>query len=167
MTGTRMWRESAAPAARPWLSAVVLAVGWSAMGTEPVPAEAEFEFRVEVPEPPALEATEEDLALGAALYTTHCASCHGDGAVSDSEFSDLRYSPTPVHRSWNAIVVEGIYATGGMPAFKATLSTKDAEAIRAFVVHQARLAYETCNAIDRDAEPARHQSLCTRVLPGD
>ncbi len=137
------------------------------MGTEPVPAEAEFEFRVELPEPPALEATEEDLALGAALYTTHCASCHGDGAVSDSEFSDLRYSPTPVHRSWNAIVVEGIYATGGMPAFKATLSTKDAEAIRAFVVHQARLAYETCNAIDRDAEPARYQSLCTRVLPGD
>ena len=131
------------------------------------PDEAEFELRVELPEPPAIEATAEELARGAALYAAECASCHGDGAVSGSETSDLRYSPTAVHRSWNAIVVEGIYATGGMPAFKATLSPKDAEAIRAFVVHEARSAYETCNAIDRDTEPARHQSLCTRTLPAD
>ena len=87
--------------------------------------------------------------------------------MSGTETSDLRYSPTAVHRSWHAIVVEGIYATGGMPAFKATLSTKDAEAIRAFVVREARIAFETCSAIDRDAEPARHQSLCTRALPDD
>ncbi|MDE0008576.1 MAG: cytochrome c, partial [Gammaproteobacteria bacterium] len=151
---------------------VVLAVGWSAIAAGPAigesaPDEAEFEFRVELPEPPALEATEEELARGAALYAAQCASCHGHGAVSDSEISDLRYTSTAVHRSWNAIVVEGIYATGGMPAFKASLSTEDAEMIRAFVVERARIAYETCNAIDRDAEPVHHQRLCTRVLPGD
>lgn len=171
-----MWRESAASApsaARHWRTAVgVLALAWGAMAAGQVPDgstpdEAEFEFRVELPEPPALEATEEELARGAALYAAECASCHGDGAVSGTETSDLRYSPTAVHRSWNAIVVEGIYATAGMPAFKATLSTKDAEAIRIFVVHEARIAYETCNAIDWNAEPARYQSLCTRALPGD
>ena len=168
------WRESATPvAARQRLSAVVvLAMACTAMATGPAPAgsapdETEFEFRVELPEPPALAATEEKLARGAALYATHCASCHGAGAVSDSEISDLRYSPTATHRSWNAIVVEGIYETGGMPAFKASLGTEDAEAIRAFVVHKARIAYETCKAIDQDAEPARHQNLCTRALPGD
>ena len=172
MTRMRMGRESAIPgAAHPWVSAlVVLAAAWSAAAQAPAgsaPDEAEFEFRVELPEPPALDATEEELARGAALYADNCASCHGDGAVSDREISDLRYTPTAVHRSWNAIVVEGIYTTGGMPAFKASLSTEDAEAIRAFVVQEARIAYETCNAINRGAEPARYQSLCTRVLPGD
>ncbi|MXY53025.1 MAG: cytochrome c [Gammaproteobacteria bacterium] len=173
---TPMWRESAAStpgAARYARRAVaVLAVACSAIAAgqataESAPDEAEFEFRVELPEPPVLEATGEEVDRGASLYAAMCASCHGDEAVSDSATSDLRYSPIAVHRSWNAIVVEGIYATGGMPAFKASISTKDAEAIRAFVVQQARIAYETCNAIDRDAEPARHQSLCTRVLPGD
>ena len=171
-----MWREWAAStpgAVHDWRPAiVVLAVAWSAMAVAQAPAgsapdEAEFEFRVDLPEPPALETTEEELARGEALYAAECASCHGDEAVSGTATSDLRYSATAVHRSWNAIVVEGIYATGGMPAFKATLSTKDAEAIRAFVVHEARIAYETCNAIDRDTEPSRHQSLCTRALPGD
>ena len=173
---TRMRRELAAStpsAAGRWRTAtVVMAAAWSAMAAAQAPAEsapdeAEFEFRVELPEPPTLEATDAELARGAALYAANCASCHGAGAVSSSEISDLRYTSTAVHRSWNAIVVEGIYATGGMPAFKATLSAKDAEAIRAFVVQEARATYETCTTIDQDAEPARHQSLCTRVLPGD
>lgn len=173
MTGSRMARkiDPATPSmANRWrIPIVAFAVASSAIAAAQPPAgatsnEAEPEFRVELPEPPATKAADADVARGAALYAAHCASCHGDGAVSGSEYSDLRYTPTAVHRSWNAIVVEGIYATAGMPAFKGKLSGAEAESIRSFVIQEARTAYETCTTIDRNAEPTRHRNLCTRAL---
>lgn len=125
------------------------------------------EIRIDLPEPPASEATADEVARGGELYRRLCAECHGENAVSGTAFSDLRYVPTAVHLSWDAIVRGGIYATAGMPGFADSLSGDDAEAVRAWVIARAAAAWRECAGIDRGEEPERYRDACTRALPAE
>jgi quinohemoprotein ethanol dehydrogenase len=82
-------------------------------------------------------------AHGESEYNAHCASCHGasDTARVSSLFPDLRYAGalwSP--EAFKAVVIDGGLQANGMVSFRKVLSTRDAEAIRAYVVHLANVA---------------------------
>jgi quinohemoprotein ethanol dehydrogenase len=80
-----------------------------------------------------------DPALGEKHYDQICSVCHGARARSMTSVPDLRYSPTIVDRDeFKKIVLDGVRAEKGMVGFSSLLKPEDAEAIRAYLVKQAR-----------------------------
>jgi PQQ-dependent dehydrogenase (methanol/ethanol family) len=91
--------------------------------------------------PPADFGDAAQLALGETGYNSHCASCHGNGERVSSLFPDLRYAAV----LWSAegfkgVVLGGARQASGMVSFAKMLKPAEAEAIRAYVVHQANQA---------------------------
>lgn len=87
--------------------------------------------------------TPEQLASGTVAYARNCAVCHGPLAVSSGVLPDLRWSEIAGDAdAWNAVVMNGIYASNGMVSFSDVLSPERSEAIRAYVIAQAHLAGE-------------------------
>jgi mono/diheme cytochrome c family protein len=119
---------------------------------------------LELPEPPELATTPEQVAAGETLFHTYCAVCHGPGAVSSGGGTpDLRYSSADVHNTWNAIVLKGSFTGKGMTGFDHVLSPEDAEAVHAYVVSQARASIELCNSEYRDNFPEVVGTACVRA----
>jgi quinohemoprotein ethanol dehydrogenase len=82
--------------------------------------------------------TEAQLKAGLVAYSRNCMVCHGPMAISSGVLPDLRWSPTTADAdAWKAVVLEGQRASNGMVSFAKQLSPADAEAVRAYVVHQA------------------------------
>ena len=79
----------------------------------------------------------EVVARGRSLYAHNCLACHGFAAKSSGLYPDLRFSSPEVHGLWNAIVLGGLRADGGMAGFADGLSVEDAQAIRAYVLERA------------------------------
>ena len=72
---------------------------------------------------------------GGALFTQWCAVCHGVGAVGGGGLvTALPMSKPDVFKMYKEIVLDGDYASRGMPAFGKWLSNDDVEAIRAYIV---------------------------------
>ena len=94
-------------------------------------------FGHDVPPVPAItmDATQETLDQGHALYTVNCRRCHGSDAVAGS-LSDLRYATAEVHEQFTAIVF-GSRAALGMPAFADRLDPDQVQAIQAYVLARA------------------------------
>ncbi len=83
------------------------------------------------------------LTRGEKQYNAHCASCHGasDQVRVSSLFPDLRYAS----ELWNsaafdAVVIGGALQADGMVSFRKDVTPEDADAIRAYVVHEANEA---------------------------
>ena len=95
-----------------------------------------------IPEPPASDASESELALGKDLYHERCNVCHGTGAISGGVLPDLRRLSKEKHAIWDEIVLRGALRDVGMPAFGQILSEGDSRAIQAFVLERARVAFE-------------------------
>ena len=91
---------------------------------------------VAMPTPPALAATDEQVAAGGALYYEHCVWCHGLGPVGMVN-ADLRLMSADVHARFQAIVRGGLLLDKGMDAFADVLSEDEAELIRQFVIAKA------------------------------
>jgi quinohemoprotein ethanol dehydrogenase len=65
--------------------------------------------------------------------------CHGPFAASSGVLPDLRWSPITANAdAWNSVLIDGVLAKNGMVSFAEYLTDEDAEAIRAYVVSQAR-----------------------------
>jgi quinohemoprotein ethanol dehydrogenase len=79
---------------------------------------------------------------GRDLYNLYCAVCHGGNAISGGILPDLRYRIADLDAGWQAIVFDGLLASGGMPAWKDYLSREEADKIKTYVAHEARLGYE-------------------------
>ena len=94
-----------------------------------------------VPEPPASNADAETLALGKDKYYERCVRCHGMDVASGGVLPDLRYASRETHEIWDAIVLGGSLRDNGMPAFGGIFSKEDSDAVRAFVIDEARRAY--------------------------
>jgi mono/diheme cytochrome c family protein len=94
--------------------------------------------------PPAEFGDEAQLEVGQHQYNAHCASCHGNNSPSgrvSSVFPDLRYAGALwAADAFKAIVIDGALQPDGMVSFRQVLTVQDAEAIRAYVVHNANLA---------------------------
>ena len=82
--------------------------------------------------------TPAQLQAGLVAYSRNCMVCHGPMAISSGVLPDLRWSPTTADAdAWKAVVLEGQRASAGMVSFAKQMSPADAEAVRAYVVHQA------------------------------
>jgi quinohemoprotein ethanol dehydrogenase len=55
---------------------------------------------------------------------------------------DLRYRIADLDPDWQAIVFDGVFAEAGMPAWKNYLSREEADEIKSYVAHEARLGSE-------------------------
>ncbi len=91
-----------------------------------------------LPDQPVLKAEPETVATGAALYDGYCKICHGSKVIARAGGSvpDLRYSDAEVFATWDAIVVGGSKAAGGMPAMG--IEIEASQAIRSYVLSQAQ-----------------------------
>ncbi len=124
-------------------------------GSVPFPTPADIVPPVPVPPKQTWDAA--TIAQGKQLYKTfYCDGCHspgldGSGAwVLNGAIPDLRYAPADVHEEWYAIVLGGTHWDKGMPglanppkfAFPTKhMTTKDADAVHAYVIDGAWKAY--------------------------
>jgi len=86
-------------------------------------------------------ATPEDIEQGRELYNLYCAVCHGGNAISGGVLPDLRYSIGSLDPAWQSIVIDGDLASAGMPAWNDYLSRPEADQIKSYVAHEARLGH--------------------------
>ncbi len=72
--------------------------------------------------------------------------CHGNNAASDGAgvFPDLRYTDR-LHdiEDWNAVVLGGELASGGMVSFSGQLEESDSEAVLQYVISRANALLES------------------------
>jgi quinohemoprotein ethanol dehydrogenase len=95
--------------------------------------------RAPPPNPPTQVWPAPTVAQGKDLYAKFCGRCHGLNMMSANIVPDLRRSVTIGHPdTWNTIVLNGALEKQGMIGWARFLSPKDSEAIRAYVVDEAR-----------------------------
>jgi len=97
--------------------------------------------RLTTPEPPAIRASAATLTRGAGAYQQFCGVCHGLSAISGGVLPDLRRSPILQDQETWRLTVHGARKELGMPDFTQWVTAADAEAIRAYVAGEARLAH--------------------------
>jgi quinohemoprotein ethanol dehydrogenase len=95
-----------------------------------------------IPPPPALEATAAEIAAGKTIYSQNCIWCHGFSVASSFLVPDLRMMSPERHAAFEDIVLNGALRGTGMPAWKDTLTQADLAPLRAYIVDEARKAYE-------------------------
>jgi mono/diheme cytochrome c family protein len=118
---------------------------------------------MELPEPPEMKRTPEQVAAGEGLYHAYCSTCHGPGAIgSGGGTPDLRYSTASVHASWDAIVRGGAYTGKGMASFASVLDEDESTAIQAYVIDQAEQTIALCESTYRENYPELLESACAR-----
>jgi PQQ-dependent dehydrogenase (methanol/ethanol family) len=89
--------------------------------------------------PPPLEASEATLQLGHETYQDVCMGCHGLNAVSGLIIPDLRGSAYLWdEKGWENVVRGGQLKDRGMASFADNISAAQAQAIRAYVIQQAK-----------------------------
>jgi quinohemoprotein ethanol dehydrogenase len=96
------------------------------------------ERNAEIPEPPAIEATEAQLLNGKYQFNSTCSVCHGAVAVSGGVLPDLRMLNAQKHSIFKEIVYDGAIHGAGMPRFNDLLTEQDVHDIQAYVVARAR-----------------------------
>ena len=87
-----------------------------------------------LPDQPALEASDEMIAMGGALYDGYCSYCHGPDGVArfGGSVPDLRFANNDTHTTWHGIVIGGARSANGMPSMD--ISVEESEAIRNYIL---------------------------------
>lgn len=93
----------------------------------------------DLPAPTLVANDPEQVEKGRDLYNLLCVACHGGNAASAGMVPDLRYRISDVAPAWQAIVIDGALASNGMAAWGNLISPEEADAIKAYVVHEAIL----------------------------
>jgi quinohemoprotein ethanol dehydrogenase len=112
-------------------------------GDVPIPepvTESPFEL------PPDRTEDAQPAANGEVLFNRYCARCHPFGRAM---LPDLRRMSPATHEIFAGVVLEGLYAPLGMGRFDDVLSRADAEAIHAYILHEAWSLYT--RQVDGDA----------------
>jgi quinohemoprotein ethanol dehydrogenase len=100
----------------------------------------------EIPEPPVVEASAEQIDHGMEVYGEVCAFCHGIGVIGGPAIADLRKMGPESHRMFNDIVLGGLLNDRGMSSFADRLSQSDADAVYAFINARSWQDYEAQEA---------------------
>ncbi len=118
---------------------------------------------IDIPQPPPMQTTPEQVAAGEAAYHQYCSVCHAPGiTASGGGVPDLRYSSASTHQAWDAIVRGGAYVGNGMASFAHVLDAAEAEAIRAYVIEQTKATIAFCQSDYRKNYPELLETACTR-----
>ena len=99
-------------------------------------------YEREIPKPPVVEASAEQIDNGMELYHEVCTFCHGIAVIGGPAIPDLRKMSPETHRLFKDIVLGGILADRGMIGFSDRLSESDVEDIHAFINTRAWQDYE-------------------------
>jgi quinohemoprotein ethanol dehydrogenase len=82
----------------------------------------------------------ERVAEGGVKFAENCGRCHGAATFSSGVLPDLKRSGALNDPSvWKQIVIDGVLKDSGMVSFSQYLSPAEAESIRLYVQHQARI----------------------------
>ncbi|HEY0938496.1 MAG TPA: PQQ-dependent dehydrogenase, methanol/ethanol family [Steroidobacter sp.] len=97
-----------------------------------------------VPLPPAMPTAErwpqKRIDEGAGLYTSYCSRCHGASLLSSGILPDLRRSAMAGHPdAFAKVVLGGALESRGMISFAGSLTSEQAESIRAYVISSAKV----------------------------
>ncbi|MHB8530623.1 MAG: PQQ-dependent dehydrogenase, methanol/ethanol family [Caulobacteraceae bacterium] len=102
------------------------------------------------PQPPAATATLAQVAAGHAKYNRYCLVCHGYNAIGGGVIPDLRMSGLLGDPAgFKDVVLGGARKDKGMVSFAPVLAPADAEAIRAYVITEARAGYGAAHSAGR------------------
>ena len=115
---------------------------------------------ISIPEPPEMEYTTDMVNTGLELFHEYCAVCHGPGAGTSGPIENLMYSDAEVHSIWDAIVLGGAYSNRGMPKFDHAFDATGSQAIRAYIVNQAKATIGLCNSTYREEYPELLDTAC-------
>jgi quinohemoprotein ethanol dehydrogenase len=91
--------------------------------------------------PPLQFADAATIEEGRQIYHRSCYGCHGYGGMSGGVLPDLRYSGTLADKAtWDAVVLDGMLTEQGMVSFRPNYTPAQVDAIRAYVIDQARIS---------------------------
>jgi quinohemoprotein ethanol dehydrogenase len=90
-----------------------------------------------LPEPPPIDATDEEITHGKFMYHKYCGVCHGPGVRSGGVLPDLRYMASGKHIVFEDIVLGGILQDRGMVSFASSLTKEDSRAVHQYVISEA------------------------------
>jgi quinohemoprotein ethanol dehydrogenase len=105
---------------------------------------------VTLPAPPAAEGSAADVTRGSRLFTAQCGRCH---ALGLSVLPDLRTAAPADLQQFEDIVLRGALAPLGMGRFDDVLSEADAAALHAYLVSEARSAFQAAQAAAPGRKP--------------
>jgi quinohemoprotein ethanol dehydrogenase len=117
------------------------------LGGGPTPKPTPLPDIQPIPEPPALTASAETIAHGAALFRASCTACHQHTPRTGS--ADLRRMLPSTHDNFKEIVLNGQRRARGMPQWDDVLSVEDADAIHAYLISISWEAYKQQQAKGR------------------
>ena len=121
---------------------------------------------ISIPEPPAMDYDQADLALGSRLYMERCNFCHGPLGFSTGVVPDLRRMDASVHEIFGDVVLRGARLAGGMPSFEDVLDEKDVRAIHAYVIRSHVLEHRATGLrILWSSFPRSSTSVCSLPSP--
>ena len=106
---------------------------------------------IDIPEPPPLTASVENVEQGRGHYNRVCVWCHGMGAVGTVN-ADLRLMTAETHERFQAIVRGGLLRDNGMESFADVVTQEEAELIHQYIISQTVAAQEA--RAERETEPA-------------
>jgi quinohemoprotein ethanol dehydrogenase len=95
------------------------------------------ERNLDIPEPPAIDATAAQVENGRNKYASTCMVCHGPLVISGGVVPDLRRLPAAKHAIFKQIVYDGIIHGAGMPRMGDLVSEQDVHDIQAYIVERA------------------------------
>ena len=96
---------------------------------------------IDIPEPPPLTASTEQLEEGRRHYNRVCVWCHGMGAVGTVN-ADLRLMTAETHQRFQAIVRGGLLRDSGMESFADAVTAEETDLIHQYVISQTIAARE-------------------------
>ena len=117
---------------------------------------------INVPVPPDLKATPEQVAQGESLYHQYCSVCHGPGVTGSGVLPDLRYMAPTTHDAFDAIVRGGAYSGKGMVSFANVLDENQAKAVHAYIVSQANTSIAFCKTNYPKEYPELFETACVK-----
>ena len=107
----------------------------------------------EIPEPPPLAASAEEIERGSALYHEACMWCHGDSTELPL-MADLKMMSAETHAQFPAVVLGGMLREEGMMGYADVLTPEDAELIRQYVISRALAGREAQGQATGSGSPA-------------
>jgi quinohemoprotein ethanol dehydrogenase len=121
-------------------------------GHAPLPKAAER--NLDIPEPPAIDATPAQIENGKYKYVGTCMVCHGALVVSGGVTPDLRRLDPAKHEIFKQIVYDGVIHSAGMPQLSDLVTEQDVHDIHAYVIERAKQD-RAATAAATNAAPAK------------
>lgn len=109
-----------------------------------------------LPDVAGLSVDEKLSSRGRTIFARYCVVCHGPEAIGNGVIPDLRYSGALANAdAWRAVVLDGVLEPRGMVSFAQVINDGEAEALRSYVIQEAKRHVHAQNTGHGSQEKAR------------